>query len=68
MKVASAIVLAIVLFVCLILIGPWAWNYVAPAFGLPQLTVWQFFQLTVWQFFVAGVACRCLLGTAERSK
>lgn len=60
MKQLSIIGLILVLAGSLLLIGPLAWNYVAPVFSLPRLSVWQ--------FFVAGVALRCLLGTSERSK
>jgi hypothetical protein len=59
-KPIALLTYAVILFVVLVLLGPLAWNYVAPTFGLPQLTVWQ--------FFVAGVACRCLLGLGESKK
>lgn len=44
------------LFVLVIMLwlGPMAWNYVAPLFGLPQLTFWQ--------WFVAAFAVKCVRG------
>lgn len=37
-----------------LLVGPLAWNYVAPLFQLPQLTTWQ--------FLCASVALKSLRG------
>lgn len=56
-KQAAAFAYLFVLAVMLWL-GPMAWNHVAPLFGLPQLT-W-------WQWFVAGFALKCLRGPNEK--